>query len=333
MTDQDTTNPDCEDGVDAPYCGETAPNGFYTLHGSVLERTRDLVEEYIKPDIVPLTEPGTGVQALALISKDGIEPVPASIFDSSRDKPKYRSGNATLLDLDSFIAHTNRFKDSDSIIFADNNRDHPSLTGVLDYHRVGALGDAGFLRHTSKFAFPLSDEWKAWGSIDGSKMTMRDFAAFLEDRIIDVLPVGALELNEEQSRFVSLLGGTKRIADPAKLMELSTGLQVFENSEVSNAVKLASGEGKMTFSSQHTDGQGGELSVPSLFALGIPVFANGPAYQVLARLRYRKVGAELVFFIEMWRTDRVFDHAFDEAVAQVKDETGLPVLLGKPEAR
>ena len=303
------------------------------LHGSVLERTRDMVEEYIQPSVVCLTEPGTGVRALALIGKDGIDAVPADVFEESRDKPRFRAGTATLLDLDSFIAHLQRFADSDSIVFADNNRKSPSLTAVFDYHKVGAEADAGFLRHRSTFAFPLSDEWKAWSEADKVLMKMHDFAAFLEDRIIDVLPAQGLSLNEDQQRFVDTLGGNRRIADPAKLMELATGLQVFENSEVTNAIKLATGEAKMTFSSQHVDAQGGELSVPSLFVLGIPVFRNGDPYQVLVRLRYRKIGGELVFFTELWRTDRVFDHAFDEAVDRVESEANLPVYLGRPEAR
>ena len=327
MVDDPTTE-EADPGEGIEYLERTAP-----LHGSVLTATRDMVEEYIQPDIVRLTEPGTGVTALALVGKDGLDSVPASLFDESRDKPKFRSGTATLLDLDSFIAHTNRFRDADSIIFADNNRQQPSLTAVLDYHREGAESDARFLRHRSTFAFPLSDEWKAWSAADKVPMKMHDFAAFLEDRIIDVLPVAGLQLTEDQQRFVDTLGGNRRIADPAKLMELATGLQVFENSEVSNAVRLATGEAKMTFTSTHVDAQGGELNVPSLFVLGIPVFRNGDSYQVLVRLRYRKVGGDLVFFIELWRTDRVFDHAFDEAVARVIEETTLPVLLGRPEAR
>lgn len=302
--------------------------------GLALEKVCDLVESYVRPEIITLEEPDTGVKQLAVVSQNGsVQPVASSLFDSVRGTPKRREGNATLLDLGSFIDHTNRFKDDDSVVFADNNRSSPSLTAVLDYHRAGSSSDPRFLKHTSKFAFPLSDEWKAWQAADAQPMKMRDFAAFLEDRIIDVLPVEGLELNDDQARFVQTLGGERRIADPASLMALATGLQVFENSEVSSAVKLSSGEAKMTFTSQHVDAQGGELKVPSLFVLGIPVFDNGAPYQVLVRLRYRKIGADLVFFTEMWRTDRVFDHAFDEAVDQVKSETGLPVLLGKPEAR
>jgi uncharacterized protein YfdQ (DUF2303 family) len=299
--------------------------------GTVLGQARDLVEDYIRPEVRTVVEPGTGIEALAIVTRSGIEAVPAKVFDESRDKPRFRTGTATFFDLDSFIAHVNRFRDSDSIVFANNDRSKPSLLSVLDYHREGSSSDPAFLQHRGRFAFPLSDEWKAWNEVNGENMEMVEFAAFLEDRIIDVLPAENINLSGDQRRFVEALGGEQRIASPAKLMELSRGLQVFEHSEVSSAAKLASGESKMTFSSQHVDAQGGELKVPSLFVIAIPVFVNGPTYQVLVRLRYRKVGAKLVFFTELWRTDRVFDHAFDEAIAQVGTDTGLPVLLGEPE--
>jgi uncharacterized protein YfdQ (DUF2303 family) len=313
----------------------TEESGFpISVHGSVLAEAVALVEGYVQPSVIELEEPGTGIKALALIGKDGLDAVPGHIFDDSRDTPRFREGTATLLDLDSFIEHTKRFKDDDPIVFADNNRTSPSLNSVLDYHRDRAGGDADarFMRHQAKFKFPLSDEWKAWTANNGKPMKMIDFAAFLEDRIIDVLPVGGLELNDDQRRFVETLGGTVRIADPAKLMELSKGLQIFENNEIGSAVKLASGESNMVFKSTHTDSQGGEVKVPSLFVLGIPVFVNGDAYQVLVRLRYRSMSGTVMFFYELWRTDRVFDHAFKEAVARVEEETGLPVLLGSPEA-
>lgn len=71
--------------------------------------------------------------------------------------------------------------------------------------------------------------------------------------------------------------------------------------------------------------------MPSIFLIGIPVFNNGPFYRIAARLRYRKNGGKIVFWYDLWRTDRTFDHAFSEAVERVKVETDLPVFIGKPE--
>jgi len=309
--------------------------GFNTAEGvgAALTAAFDMAHRHIRPDIVTITEPGTGLEVYVMVDKDGVHEIPESLFDEYRITPKRRQGTATLLSLSSFIDHVNRFSDADTVIFADNDRARPSLTAVLDYHRVGADGDPRFGKHRSSFAYPLSDEWKAWQGANGTPMKMVDFAAFLEDRIIDVMPAAFVSLTDEAKLFVDTLGGMGRVADPAKLMQLATELQIFESSVVRSANNLASGEGAIEFQTEHMDQAGQKLIVPSLFVLGIPVFKNGPVYQVIARLRYRKNGGSITFFYELWRTDRVFDHAFDESVDRVKAETERPVFLGRDESK
>jgi uncharacterized protein YfdQ (DUF2303 family) len=299
--------------------------------GAILHEALRFVDTHgTKIGVTELTAPD-GTKALIVIDNDRAAPIPDSAFDHERERPRRRKGTALLLDLDSFIDHAKRFSDPESVVFADNNREHPSLTAVLDYHPEGSTSAPRWGEHRGKFAFPLSDEWQAWHEYSGKQMDMVNFARFLEDHIVDVLPSGFLTLNEDQQRYIDTLGGTDRIAEPAKLMEIATGLQLFERAETVNAVRLETGEANMTFVSQHQDAGGGSLKVPSLFVIGIPVLVNGPAYQILVRLRYRSNGGKVVFFYELWRTDRVFDHAFDEAVEKVRAGTGLPVLLGHPE--
>lgn len=295
----------------------------------VVSEARDLIESYVQPTIKVFEEPGTKVQAPIVISKDGAAALPAHVFDDYRERPVRRKGTARLLDLDSLIAHVNRFKDADTVLFASDNRQSPSITAVLDYHRAGADADPRFGQHRASFAFPLSDEWTAWAGGNKKPLRMAEFAAFLEDRIIDVLD-DKTELPEDMGRFVKAIGGN--IASPSKLMEIAVGLKVNEKSAVGETVNLSSGEGEITFVSQHTDAKGAPLKVPNIFLIGIPVFKNGPAYRIAVRLRYRKSDGGLSFWYEMWRDDRVFDDAFNEALGRVRDETTLPVLLGSPEA-
>lgn len=304
-------------------------DGTEDITSGVIAEARGLVEDYVRPELITLKEPGSDVEAPAILTAGGVAGVPASIFDAYRANPLRRKGTATLLDLTSLIAHVERFKDADTLLFATDDRTSPSLTAVLDYHRAGATSDPRFGQHRAKFAFPLSDEWKAWVASNKKPMTMIDFAAFLEDRIIDVLEANA-DLPEDMSRFVKAIGGN--IASPTKLMEVAVGLKVHEKSNVGETVNLASGEGEISFVSTHTDAAGKPLKVPNLFLIGIPVFKNGPAYRIAARLRYRKRDGGLSFWYELWRHEPVFDDAFGEAIDRVRAETGLPVLLGSPEA-
>lgn len=300
-------------------------------HNGTATEVRNIIEQYLAPVTETFVEPGTHVEALAQISAQGVKAIPRTIFDEYRLNPRIREGSATLTSIESLIDHVNRFKDADSALFAVDDRANPSITAVLDYHRAGAAAEPRFGRHRSLFQFPLSDEWKAWTKSDGETFSMGEFAAFLEDRIIDVLDLipGEDSLPEDMQRFVNTVGGS--IASPSKLIELSVGLKVNEQSAVKEAINLSSGEAQVQFIAQHVDDAGQPLRVPGLFLIGIPVFRHGPHYRIAARLRYRKTSGGLVFFYQLWRADRVFDHSFREACERVRVETDLPMLFGKPE--
>jgi hypothetical protein len=316
-----------------PFVAFHRPGILETGEGSLLEHTRSLVDVSLKPTVAQL-DIGNGEAALIELGREGDDTkfsvLPPSDFDAYRKNPLYRRGTAELGSLDSLIEYTNRFKDSDSVVFADDERKSPSITTVLDYHPHGGP-DAGarFGRHQARHMLPLSDEWRAWAELNGEAITMSNFARFLEDHIVDVMPPGMIELSEAQDKFVQTLGGTGRIADPAKLMELATGMRVFEEAEVTQATRIQTGESQLVVKNKHVDEQGVELIVPSMFVIAIPVFRHGEPYQLLVRLRYRKTGQGIVFVYELWRDDRVFDHAFDEAAQRLQDETSLLVLRGK----
>lgn len=307
--------------------------------GDLIERVQTLVEENLRPLGIMIEDPVSGVVAPAIITPEGVKAIPASIFDDYLDGPRSRTGKAVMTSLDSFIDHVNRFKDEHTAVFACDSHQSPSLTAVLDYSPGGATSDEignplnrpRHGRHRTTFAFPLSEEWKAWRDIDGQNMNLVTFARFIEDRITDVMVPELSELTDAQMDMVRKLGGPDRLASPQSLFELSRGLAVRENANIKEARNLSSGEGEIVFTEEHTDFEGRPLTVPTTFLLGIPVFHNGPLYQILARLRYNVKGG-LTFKVELWREDRVFDHAFGEAVERVKDETGAEVFIGAPEA-
>lgn len=306
-----------------------------TGEGSLLEHTKSLVEDHAKASVDSI-DIGDGDRAIIQRNPDGgVSILDSADFDSWREKPLFLHGSPRITDLGSLIDYTNRFKDSDSVVFANDDRSSPSIAAVMDYHIAGEGPDhsdrARHGRHTATFPVPLSDEWKAWHQYNGQQLAMANFARFLEDHIVDVMPQGMVELNDEQKRFVTTLGGMQKLAEPAKLMELASGLQVFTEGEVQQAQRLSSGEGQITIKERHTDGKGSDLIVPSAFVIAIPVFRNGEPYQILVRLRYRPTSAGVTFFYELWRDDRVFDHAFDEAVQRVATETDLPVFRGSRE--
>lgn len=301
------------------------------IRGSIIEKTHDFLKAEMQPTIMRLQEPKTDVEALGIITRNGLKVIAPQSFDSYRTKPRFRSGVAQLTDLFSFSSHVNRFKDGDSAIFACNDRNRPSLTAVLNYHRLGAEADPRFGDHRSQFNFPLSDEWLAWTSMNGKELPMIGFARFLEDHIVDVTPLSNIALGEQAANFAQILGGREKIADAATLMSMAVNMQIFEQSNTASANNLATGEIRADFETIYNDSNGSKLNVPSMFVISIPVFKHQATSQILARLRFRKEGPKIIFFYELWRTDIVFDEAFDQALNEVKRDTGLPIFLGSDE--
>lgn len=310
-------------------------------HGEVLAKTAKFVADhsFAQPHI--FTDPARGdVSVFGLLKPNGsYDIVPQDIFDRAAGAPSARKGTATMTSLDSFIAHVNRFGDADSAVFANEERSDPSVLAVLDYHRADTLptdsdegghGDYRFGEHRTSFRFPLSDEWKAWHAQNGDPMTMPEFAAFLEDNVLDVAEIDSVP--ESASRFVEMMGGAKNIADWSKLTALAKSLTVFENAVCSEAVNLSNGEGQLTIGAEHeTEVAGVKVKVPTMFFIAIPIFREGPAYRLPVRLRYRKHGSRVTFSYEIWRSDRAFKDAFNEAVERIGKETQAQVFYGKPE--
>ena len=307
------------------------------VHGSVLSQTRDLVENYIKPEPLLLNSPD-GIEAPGYIDKHGVHALSPDLFDQWASAPRFRRGTATMTDLPSFIGHVNRYKDEHSIIFAKDDPSAPGLTAVLDYHEAEAAGAPRFGKHRTAFNFPLAPEWKAWMAKNAVQMSMVEFATFIEDRYIEIIPPAVVAStfkgeDDPVKKFVDSLGGIDKLGGPNDLMRIASGLSVHENSVVGDVVRLQSGEGSVMFTVQHetADAKGEKFTVPPAFGIAVPVFRGEPPFCVIARLRYRKQSGRLVLWYELFRADLTFDHAVNEAIEKVQNETGLTVWKGTPE--
>lgn len=315
---------------------ETVPNieGL----GAAMDKAYSIASAEMRATIQGVGDPEDGTVVPMVLIKGAALPLDRSIFDQYRARPLRRTGTALFTALDSFIEHTNRFKTPNSALFANDDRHAPSITSVLDYHESVAgqpTGDEAlpcFGEHRGFHAFPLSDEWKAWAKYDGLKMSMPEFAAFLEDRITDIVevPDDISKLPQQLQQMIAATGQTG-FAGPTGLFQLATNMKVYENATVEQSQSLTNGTGQVRFKTEHVDANGAALIVPSLFLLAIPVFHNGDVFRIAARLRYSTGGGTIRFWYQMWRTDLVFDTAFQEACAQAARETDLPIFFGTPE--
>lgn len=242
--------------------------------------------------------------------------------DARLAKPRRLEGTSKHTTLDSLIEHVNRFKDARSAVFAVDEPSAASLAVVYDYH----LGpsDPRFAKHRAEYAFPFSDDWKAWTALAArGYVSQAELATFLEDHIADVLPIEEAQApTHAKAKAAGLdLGG------PSALSGLARNLSVNVSAEVTQATTLASGEGQLIFKESHTT----SVKVPSGFALSIPVFRGGLAVDVLVRLRYRAGGGKVAFAVVLHDVDRLFRFEFGKACERVAEKTALPIFFGQPE--
>ncbi len=236
--------------------------------------------------------------------------------------PERKAGTATADTLDSFVDLTNRHKVEDSVIFANPDWRKPSFTAVIDYHQKRAGGEARFGRHRIHYAFPLSDEWKAWIEMDGKAMSQSDFAWFLEDRVAEL----ASPTDAEKALYESQFATT--VAVPSQIVELSRGLKVQVEQRVRQAVTLATGEGQIAWEEAHDTGT---TKVPGIFMLAIAPFFMGDKTRIPVRLRYRLKDGKLIWSYQIYRPDLAITEHVTAARYHAADATGLPSFDGKPE--
>lgn len=261
-------------------------------------------------------------------------------------KPLRRKGVAKLADLQSLIAWANRFKGETSVLFANPNMTAPTLTCIANYHAEGVPnpeGDAGATHcdHLGIYAFPLTEEWKAWTKVSDKPLDKDAMGEFIEACAKDVLDptpnvISGVVSDTNQIWENRLIETAQKIegrfGQLSQLLAMSKQFQIHETSNLSVVTNRDTGEAQIQFTNTHNAPDGRPMSLPNLIIIAIPVFVGGAPYRMAVRFRYRKMGGEVKFILSIYNPEKVFEAAFNEAVELAKTGTDLPAFLGTPES-
>jgi len=261
------------------------------------------------------------------------------LLDAYAVKPDRREGTDKVTDVESLSSWTNRHKDEGSVVFCDRTRTAPKLLTVVDYHKAGEGDDqARFGKFRALYEFPLDRAWKDWKGIDGQQMGQADFAAFLEDHVLDLIGpdissdgegTETRKLPQVVQQYLDLMGG--RCAQPNDVVALSKGLDLNANSKVANRVDLQSGQGTIVFETTHVDSSGARVDIPRLFMIAIPIFERSAEhYRIPVRIRYRLAGGSVIWIPTLFGADDIIDAAIEDAAKKVAADTTLPLFYGWP---
>lgn len=260
-------------------------------------------------------------------------------------KPLQRTGKAELTDLQGFIDWSNRFKGAASAMFGTIGTE-VSLETIIDYHGAGAPmlaadGDpaAAYGRHRAIYRFPVSREWALWNKISGQPLDKDTFGEFIEANAKDLLdPTPALlgntagEIETWEHKMIDIAAQLQgRFGQYTTLVQLSRNFQVYESGHLTVTTNRDTGEAQVQFLTEHKDPDGQPLRLPNLFMIAIPVFEEGHLYRLAVRFRYRKAGDSVKFIISLHNPEFALRDAAREAMAIAREQTSLPLMMGKPE--
>jgi uncharacterized protein YfdQ (DUF2303 family) len=226
--------------------------------------------------------------------------------DEYRELPKRKVGNVVMRDVPSFAAYWAKHADLDvSEVYA--NREGLAVTAVLD---ANGPEDAGWGHHRLVLKLVHSEAYKAWQALDGRLLDQEAFAEFLDDNRADVVEPSAAELLE----IAQTIQGTSKV-DWQAGHRLVDGQRRIGYTETNSA----------------TAGTKGELAIPAVITIGVPIFDGAAArHAITARFRHRITGGKLQLMYKLDRPADVVTAAFDAVVADVADQCAATVMRGTP---
>lgn len=233
-------------------------------------------------------------------------------MEGTMSAPTRSRGTVHLRDVTAFIVTVNKFKNEAATIY---RQVHPKPEFSAVFNDDTAT-QPGWGDHVAHYACPLSPEWQAWANASGKPMAQNDFALFIERNLPDIRTF-------EDDEGASLVTATE-------MLEVSRSLQAKKKVNFASGTRLDNGEIQFRYEEQIEGTVGkGDLKVPELFLLGIPVFEGGTGYAVLARLRYR-IGerGDLSMWFDLERPHKIVEDAVEQLAKQIEAETGLKAING-----
>lgn len=225
------------------------------------------------------------------------------------DSPRRTAGTAEFSNVESFLAYVTRHnKPSSTVVWCDFDPQSFELvfTAVLDDHAAEAAGWRG---HKARFQPDFSAEWKAWKGKDRSNFSQIGFAEWIQEHDEDIATAQGLPTS-------------------LQMLQMATEFVMNEERALKSAVRLQSGGARLTYIADPDSGTVEAMQMFERFGLGIPVFQDGPAWSMGARLKYRNNSGKLVFFYELVRPDRIHKAAALELIDAVRSGLPGPMLMG-----
>ncbi len=226
--------------------------------------------------------------------------------------PQRIKRHVQFLEASSFCDYVNKFKNSNTLIFANVSESGCKFLAILDYHAPMPDLTPAYCDHVATFTAIETPEWKTWREANRQAMNQVEFATWLEDN---------------QKLFVEPTG--------AELLELVRTLHGHNNARFNTALRLDNGSFSVSYDEDvvvkgASVAKGGEFELPPVIKAGIAVFQGGEKYEVSARLKSRCADRKLSLFFETISYHEIVRESILLLTKQIGEETKIVPLLGNP---
>ncbi|SDR52722.1 DUF2303 family protein [Paraburkholderia tuberum] len=233
--------------------------------------------------------------------------------------PLRKTATIRLRTVEDFVSYVKRHGSlTDSTIWceADYPQGKVSFLAILNDNGEDPE-KAAWRDHRAHFSPEFSEEWKRWIGLHKKAMSQIEFAAFLE----------------ENSKDIAGPTDGENLPTGAQMLEMALAFEATQDYRFKSAVRLQNGGQNLSFVQDDDDATLQRMQLFERFSIGIPVFRNGDAYRVDARLRYRQRDAKLTFHYELIRFDKVLEAAANGVITSIREQTGNPFFFGDPFAQ
>lgn len=229
--------------------------------------------------------------------------------ENMQKTPARARGTVNLRDMASFIAYVRErcpdvTSESSTLRMYGTITPKPGFRAVFNDHGAAL---PGWRDDLAVFDCPLSEEWTRWTAKNGTKMDQETFATWIEDNLPDIAEPAA-----------------------ADMLEIARSLEAKKKVNFASGLRLSNGQTQFTYE-ETIEGTAskGRITVPEVFALGLPVFENGDRYRVEARLRYRIAdGGKLTMWYDLLRPHKILEDAMRFQWKAIEAALGVTVFNG-----
>lgn len=221
-------------------------------------------------------------------------------------QPKTVVQHVRMQTTDSLIDYINRFKNPDTVVFADI--DANVIEAVIDYHGplAGLIPTPHRGDHRASLALRHSIEWHTWNKASGVLMSHTAFATFLEENSDDVVqPSGA------------------------DLLELCRDLQVIQNVKFGSSVRMGDLT-EINYQRESDAASKGSIALPAVIMLSIPVYFDEAKVVMHAFMRRKIEDGALRLGIQLSRAENVRQAEFQRIVDYVQQSVEVTTVYGTP---